>query len=290
MALGGCGGRESNTFNAAGNMMSDDEPAASSAAKAAADEVAAPASPAGAGISGYTPQRSASGVERKIIYNADVSLIVDNLSPAQRKLLILVRQYKGYIAESSIGGESGEPRSATWKIRVPVNGYQNFLDAVTKIGEVQTVSSNSQDVSEEYYDIDARLRNKRVEEKRLLDHLNRSTAKLTDILLIEREISRVRGEIEQMQGRLRVLANLTSLTTISVTIHEIKNYVPPKPPTFGTEITRTFESSLNGLINFGKGIVLIIIGAAPWLIVILIIALPLWKWAKRRYPLKQDKS
>ena len=256
--------------------------AASSEAKSSdleSDVAANEAAPGGA-IGAGAPKKSS--VPRKIIYTAEVSLVVEKLTPAQQKLLALVRKHGGYIAETNIGGETGAPRTGRWKIRVPVDGYQNFLDAVTKVGEVQTVTSNSSDVSEEFYDIEARLRNKRLEEKRLLEHLNRSTAKLSDILLIEKEISRVRGEIEQMQGRLRVLANLSSLTTVTVTINEIKDYVPPAPPTFGTQIARSFQASFGGLINFGKGAIIAIAAVFPWFVVIAIIAIPIWIFRRRK--------
>lgn len=281
--ISGCGGGEEESTGSARS----DAAYTTSASQEAAAGGASPSAPAGG--SGLTANQKSAGLQRKIIYTAEVSLVVDKLSPAQQRLSALVTQYNGYIAQSNIGGQSGSPRTATWKIRVPVAGYQNFLDAVTKIGEVQTVSSNSSDVSEEYYDIEARLRNKRVEEKRLLEHLNRSTAKLSDILQVEREISRVRGEIEQMTGRLRVLADLTSLTTISITIQEIKNYVPPTPPTFSTEITRTFQGSLGELVNFGKSLLIGIVGLLPWLVVLSVVGLPLWKWSRRRHP-TQRKS
>lgn len=234
------------------------------------------------GMAGESPALKA--VARKIIYTAEVSMVVEKLAPAQQKLMELVRKQGGYIAETNISGSSGEPRNGSWTIRVPVGGYQNFLDAVSKIGEVQTLTTDSSDVSEEYYDIEARLRNKRVEEKRLIDHLNRSTGKLSEILQVEKEISRVRGEIEQMQGRMRVLQNLTSLTTITVTIQEVKDYIPPAPPTFGTEIARSFSGSFGGLIDFGKGLVLLGVALLPWAVAGLVVTLPLWIALYRRRP------
>lgn len=235
-------------------------------------------------VTGGGAMPSTADLARKIIYTAEVSMVVEKLNPAQQKLMELVRKSGGYIAETNVDGASGTPRHGRWKIRVPVAGYQNFLDAVSKIGEVQTLTTDSSDVSEEYYDIEARLRNKRVEEKRLIDHLNRSTGKLSDILLVEKEISRVRGEIERMQGRMRVLQNLTSLTTVTISIEEVKDYIPPAPPTFGTEIARSFSSSFGGLIDFGKGLVLLAVVLLPWAIAGLIVTLPLWIVLYRRRP------
>ena len=283
VALVGCGARENASFDVG------------TEAAPPAVELSPPPPPVPIRAESKGRQGSATGapatkgLARKIIYTAEVSMVVEKLNPAQQKLMELVRKSGGYIAETSVSGSSGEPRTGSWKIRVPVGGYQSFLDAVSKIGEVHTLTTDSSDVSEEYYDIEARLRNKRVEEKRLLEHLNRSTAKLSDILLVEKEISRVRGEIEQMQGRMRVLQNLTSLTTITVSIEEVKDYVPPAPPTFGTEIARSFSGSFGGLINFGKGLVLLAVALLPWAVAGVIVTLPLWIALYRRRP-RTDKK
>jgi hypothetical protein len=120
----------------------------------------------------------------------------------------------------------------------------------------------------------------------LINHLEKTTGKLSDILEVERELSRVRGEIEQMQGRLNMLANLTSLTTVDVYIREVKNFVPPTAPTYGDEVNRTFSSSWTGLVSTGKNVSLKLIGAIPWLPVWLVVGLilyvparKLWRWS-----------
>ena len=274
LMLGGCG-------------SSGEEATYAPPATEAAPQAASKQEQGATGGGGAMP--SSTDLARKIIYTAEVSMVVEKLNPAQQKLMELVRKSGGYIAETNIDGASGTPRNGRWKVRVPVAGYQNFLDAVSRIGEVQTLTTGSSDVSEEYYDIEARLRNKRVEEKRLIDHLNRSTGKLSEILQVEKEISRVRGEIEQMQGRMRVLQNLTSLTTVTVNIQEVKDYVPPTPPTFGTEIARSFSGSFEGLINFGKGLVLLAVALLPWAVAGAIVTLPLWIALYRRRP-RTDKK
>jgi hypothetical protein len=99
---------------------------------------------------------------------------------------------------------------------------------------------------------------------------------------VERELSRVRGEIEQMQGRIRFLANVTSLSTVTIQATELKDYTPPVSPTFGTEIVRTFRFSVARLTEFGKAVVLALVAVAPWLPVALVVALPIGLYVRRQ--------
>jgi hypothetical protein len=126
------------------------------------------------------------------------------------------------------------------------------------------VGTRGQDVSEEFYDLEAREKAKKVEEDRLVKHLADSTGKLDEILAVERELSRVRSEIERMQGRLRVLGNLTSLATVTISAREIKGCVPPQAPTLSTKISRTFYDSLELLQRLGET-VLLAVALVPWL-------------------------
>ena len=85
-----------------------------------------------------------------------------------------------------------------------------------------------------------------------------------------------------MQGRLQVLAKLTAMTTVTVTLHERGSYVPPEAPAFGTSISRTFHGSLGVLTNFGKAVVLIAVALAPWLPALAVLLVPAWLLARRR--------
>jgi hypothetical protein len=219
---------------------------------------------------------------RRIIYNATLDLIVESLPRFEERLLQLAQSSGGFISRQDINSQTHAQPSGTWTVRVPVDQFQGFLKAVEKLGEFQRNHIDSQDVSQEYYDLEARITNKQQEEKRLIKHLDDSTGKLEDILAVEREISRVRGEVEQMQGRLRFLANLSELSTITITASEIRNYKPPVAPTFGTEIARTFAASLEQLTNFGKTLVLAVVALAPWLPLVAVGVWLLWRlWPRR---------
>lgn len=150
-----------------------------------------------------------------------------------------------------------------------------------KLGELERSSRDAQDVTEAYADLEARLRNKQLSETRLLSHLEKS-AELKDTLELERELSRVRGEIEQLQGQLNLLKSKTDLATVMVTLLERQGYTPPTKPTFGIQVSRTFDNSWKALVDFGQTLALIAVALAPWLIVFALILTPVWLIVRHR--------
>jgi hypothetical protein len=226
-------------------------------------------------------------VPRKIIYNARVTLVVESITSLSDQLARLVKESGGYVSETDQSSYTHVQRTASWTVRVPVDRFDGFLNALARLGEVQQSHLDSQDVTQEYYDIEARITNKQQEEKRLLKHLEESTGKLEDILKVEKELTRVRGEVEMMQGRIRYLANLSALSTVTITATEVRNYTPPVEPTFATQIARTFRRSVETLTELGKAVVLAAVAVAPWVPLLILMALPfvlVWRRAVRRTP------
>ncbi len=227
-------------------------------------------------------------IPRKIIYNAEVGLVVEDFASAADQVAELVEQYRGYIADLEVLGSPGQKRSARWKVRVPVEAFESFLRDVTGLGEIEKNSRTSEDVTERFYDLQARIKNKEVEERRLQQILEERTGVLEDVLKVEKELSRVRGELEQMQGSLRLLDNLSSLTTVTINIRERTDFRPPPPvaASFGTRVSRAFHDSLGSLIALGESIALALVRLSVWLPLILLLLLPVWillrRWLRNR--------
>ena len=217
---------------------------------------------------------------RKIIYDARIDLVVDSLNVTEQAISRLIEEHEGFLAESDQSSLALNQRRATWRVRVPVAHFQAFTNAVARLGEVRQNHVGSQDVTEEYMDLDARIRNKREEEKRLLKHLADSTGKLEDILAVEKELSRVRGEAEQMEGRLRFLADRSDLSTVTIEANEWKDYKPPVAATFGTQVGRTFFKSVEALVEFGRALALVAVALAPW-IPLVVVGLLAIRWLIR---------
>ncbi|MBI2826259.1 MAG: DUF4349 domain-containing protein [Planctomycetia bacterium] len=219
-------------------------------------------------LGGQAAATNAAGLNRKIIYSAKVDLMVEDFTGVPDEVVALVKRFDAYVADSNLSGSSGTSRHGRWKVRVPVARFDAFVDAAKGLGELRSASTESKDVSEEYFDVDARIRNKTKEEERLLQLLEDRPGKLGDVITLERELSRVREEIERMQGRLRVLTDLTSLTTVDITIREIRGYEPPAAPTFATRVRRAFASSVAGVRTSGEETTIAAVALFPWLTVV----------------------
>lgn len=245
-----------------------------------AGAVAAPAAPGEASRQAEAGEPVAP-TPRRIIYTAEVELDAVDFDRAAGRLEQLVRSAGGYLAQAEVNGSPGSPRYGTWTARVPVDRFDAFVADVAGLGELRRRQVGAQDVTEEFHDTEARLRTKRVEEARLLKHLEQSTSTLKDTLDVERELSRVREEIERQEGRLKLLQNQTTFTTVTVRLRSIERYAPGSEPGFLTRIGRTFRGSAEALVRFGELILLALAALVPWLPLIVVVLL-LLAWAGRQ--------
>lgn len=143
------------------------------------------------------------------------------------------------------------------------------LSQITLSGCVQRIDSQeatSPEVTEEYFDIEARLKSKLQEKTRLLEHLQSDTAELKDILAVETELARVRTEIEQLQGRQRYRDDQVALCTVRLDVYEFPNFVPDESAaTFGTRMSRAWTQSWTTFYSFVRNFTIFFVAAIPWL-------------------------
>ncbi len=234
------------------------------------------------------PMKGKEAVARKIIYKAQVEVIVEDFEKASADLLRLVKERPGgYVAKSDLQGTPGSPRVGVWTVRVPVDHFETFLSAVSTLGELRHSSTDSQDITDAYYDLQAHIKNDEVREKGLQKlYLDRASgSKLEDLLAVDRELSAVRGKIDAEKGQMQRWDKETELATAVVTLRDRRAYVPPLVPDFGTSVGRTFQGSVEALVTFGKFLVLAAVALAPWRAVLAVLAAPLVVvWRRRRRP------
>lgn len=160
------------------------------------------------------------GATSMMIRTGQAFIEVEQLDPAVLKVRHLAAQVGGFIANSSITGGKDQIRQATFELKIPAGKYDETVGSLSRIGKVETVSSSAQDVGEEFVDVTARVTNAKRLEERLISLLANRTGKLDDVLRVERELARVREEIERYEGRLRYLSARVAMSTLTITVHE----------------------------------------------------------------------
>jgi Domain of unknown function (DUF4349) len=155
-----------------------------------------------------------------IIRTGEASIEVDTVDHAVGRVRELARSVGGYVANSSAQTGADNVKSATVQLKVPVEQFDQVLTRLTSLGKVESVNVTAQDVGEEYVDVEARVANSRRLEERLIALLATRTGKLKDVLDVEQELARVRGDIEQAEGRMRFLRAHAAFSTLDVTVHE----------------------------------------------------------------------
>ncbi len=155
-----------------------------------------------------------------VIRNGQAFIEVDKVDPAILRIRQLTAQVGGYITNSSISGGHDQIRQATLELKIPALKYDQAVGSLSTIGKVETVNSTAQDVGEEFVDVTARVSNARRLEDRLINLLSTRTGKLDEVLRVERELARVREEIERYEGRLRYLSSRAAISTLTITVHE----------------------------------------------------------------------
>jgi hypothetical protein len=248
---------------------------------------AAPAGKEAAQAPAQAPAKGAARedpVDRKIIYTANMDVVVEDFEDAVEQMRRLIKENKGYIAKSDIVGSPGIPRSGTWTLRVPVDHFEDFLKAVSGLGELRRNATDSEDITDKYYDLEARIRTDEAEEAALRKLLEQAGNK--DLVLgLRQELRSIRGQIEQEKGQLQRWSKETQLATVHLILQDRKGYVPPVTPHFTSTIGRTFQGSLDSLAAFGRGVVLTVVAAGPWVVVLGALALvgrAGWRWRRRR--------
>ena len=167
-------------------------------------------------------------------------------------------------------------------MRIPVSDFEDFLAATNDLGEVRNKSRESQDRTIKFYDLQEDIKNKLSEEIGLRKLQEEDRGSLPDVLAVAREVSRVRGEINILEGHMRQLKDLISLTTVTLRVHELNVYVPEHAPEFGTRVERSWKGSLKSLRDFGASCVVWLVAAGPWLVVIGLPVLVSYKVARHR--------
>lgn len=243
-------------------------------------------------LGGMAKKAEAAKAPRMIAYEVFLTVEVKEFEPAKQKLLKVVEQAGGYVAQASAAETPNQPRHADLVVRVPAEKLSAVLEQLRGLGRVVNEQLSTQEVTEQVVDLEGRLRNARATEQRLITVLNQRTGKVRDILEVEREIARTREEIERMEAQRQMLLHRVELATVEVTlVEEFQAQLQPAPVGTRTRLANAFvegyESFVDTLLGFvfffaRYGLTLLFWGGLAWL-TWRGMKRPLLKWRSRSF-------
>lgn len=287
--LAGCGAGGRSTQHRESDVLAS--PAEQASAGSAYASAEAPAQPVSRVVAPAAPPLSAPPVavptSRKVIRNGTMRLEVAALDAALGSLRTLLQANGGHIANESRSQDEGQGRQAAVTCRVPAERLDEVVARLREVGREESIQLGSDDITEQYVDLEVRLRTQQQLEVRLRQLLERSSNDLSDLLEIERELARVRTEIDQMEGRKRLWDQQVSLSTLTVLLHEPR-------PIGGTDeggVWRTLRQAFRQAAdNFVASVADVIAATGGIIPVAAALALAfwvirrLWRWTRGRTP------
>jgi len=226
-------------------------------------------------------------VDRKIIRNADLTLETESPTEGLRRITAAAESHGGFVVSSEFKQNPVAPGANPSQIvtviaRVPASQFAFALEQIRSAGDrVVSEKVSGQDVSEEYLDVEARLRNKKALEGQFLE-IMKQARKVEDALDVQTQLADVRTEIERLEGRRRFLENQAALSTITTTLQMPQPLVATTTSGFGTTIKHAFGDA----VDTAASIILFVIQAVIVLVPIAVFfGLPgwfLWRALRRR--------
>ena len=226
-------------------------------------------------------------VERKIIRNAELQLEANAPEEAQAAITRISESKGGFVVEStqsSTDAKATKRDTVTMTLRVPSAKFDEALSEIRQSASRVIVESvKGQDVTEEFIDIEARLKTQKALETQFLEIMKQSKS-VADALNVQTEIARVRGEIEKIEGRKRFLESQASLSTIKITLRTPTAF-SANAPGFFNRLSQAFGNGFDAALSFILVFVTALIALLPFLI---LIVLPIYLVI--RYLLRKNRN
>ncbi|MEI7615899.1 MAG: DUF4349 domain-containing protein [Actinomycetota bacterium] len=213
-------------------------------------------------------------IQPKIIKSAVVSIEVakGTFEEGMAKATKTAEAMGGYVSTTeSYSDAGGKLTSGRIVIRVPGEKFNTAIDDIKKAGELKSISITGQDVTQEYVDLESRLKNFVAQEKILLELMDKSTT-VTDSIEVQMQLSNVQGEMEVLKGRMNYLDNLVGFSTIDIYIAEPSVVPPVEAGGFVNAVKRGAE----GAIKVLNGLAFFLIAISPILVLAAIVLIIIW--------------
>jgi hypothetical protein len=218
-----------------------------------------------------------------IARTASLSLVVKNFAGIEAAVKAVVSRHSGYIGELNTSTPPDAAKTLSAALRVPSAQLEPALAELKQLGRADQESQGGEEVTKQYVDLAARLKNSRATEERLLGVLRNNTGKVKDVLEVENEISRVRGEIEEMEADQRALQSRIDFAMISLSVtEEYKASLNAPPSSMSTRLHNSFVQGYHNVSESLIGLIAWLLEAGPTLLLWAAILFFPARWVWRR--------
>ncbi|MFB9280006.1 DUF4349 domain-containing protein [Cohnella cellulosilytica] len=279
-----------------GEMQMAEAPAAAASSAVQADSATSVDGAAAYTGGGIGPIADANaGYGRKVIYRADMVMKVKEFRTAEEQLLDQIHLSGAYVLQFSDSRNANEI-GANYVIKVPSDGFSPFLEKLQKIESLKFEREvQGSDVTEEFVDLEARLKTQTTLEARYLDFMDKAT-KTDDLVRFANELAQVQGTIEQIKGRMRFLEQNVAFSTVNLRLYQDSGLAESKQEdeegkkTFGDRISDALLGSANVLRQFGEGLLVVLAAMLPILIVVAVVGVPAYYVVRKRGAARRQAS
>ena len=214
--------------------------------------------------------------ERKLIKTGDISFETDNLLETRNYIEQAVKKYNGYISADN-EYKSSQNITSNLTVRIPSESFDSFLNEISlKVERFDNKNISVNDITEQFLDVQARLKVKKDLEQRYSEILKKANS-VNEILEVERELTNVRSEIESMEGRLKYLENQVSFSTLTIRFYK-KEVSRTYSKSFGRRIADAFSDGVDNIKWFFIGLVNI----WPFILLLVLLIIFIKKRIKRK--------
>jgi uncharacterized coiled-coil protein SlyX len=287
--LVGCGNKRANDESASSPMNKQTVMASKSDKRLSVDNIAEQ----DRAVNEANNAGSTQTLDKKIIKNADISMRVTEARVLVNTLIKRIEGKGGYVSSSSEYRDSSGKLHFDLVLRMPQQVFDGFVVQIEDDGTVMNKKIYTTDVTEEYIDLEARIKNLARQEIRLQELLNKAN-KVEELLKIEKEIERVRGEMDSLTGRLNYLKKSVDYSTVNLSLEEKviggnQNDNPEWKVTFKNSI-QAFNFVVHLLLVLLNGLIVFLVGIIPLVLVATAVFLPIYFYRKNKGKNNNHKS
>lgn len=233
----------------------------------------------------------------KIIYSASVNVETTEFEAALAKLDALVARYGGFVESSSLNGSNyysqsrgyTSNRSADYVLRIPSARFSELMNSLSELGNVPYSHTYTENVTAQYYDVEARLNALRTQETRLLEMMEKAET-VEDLIKIEDRLASLRYEIESLQATLKNWDRRVSYSSVTLTLTEVTVYTPTEEPGYLSQLKEAVADGFAATGRFFKNLSLGLAEILPLLIVVAVLLLIFVPRMKKRRAAKKAKA